>query len=143
MSTDLIQLWHERARPKPTQRDLDVQVACFLEEVLETLQCMRIASPRAELLEVQLGNLCWDLKLGRASVEIVNRELLLDGLCDTIVTAQGVGHCAAMNVTEGLRRVNSSNWSKFDVATGEPIRDANGKIAKGPDYRPPNLEGLY
>ena len=30
-----------------------------------------------------------------------------------------------------------------DVATGEPLFDDNGKIKKGPNYEPPNLNGCY
>jgi hypothetical protein len=47
-----------------------------------------------------------------------------------------------MQATEAVRRVNQSNWSKFDK-DGQPIRDKDGKIAKGPDYKQPDLEGLY
>jgi hypothetical protein len=45
-----------------------------------------------------------------------------------------------MNVTEAVRRVNDSNWSKFK--NGEPIRDMHGKITQADSYVPPNLEGL-
>ena len=71
-----------------------------------------------------------------------NREEFLDSLCDQIVTSVGVGHCAKMDVTEGVRRVNSSNWSKYDT-DGKPIFNEQGKIMKGPDYKAPNLKGLY
>ena len=54
----------------------------------------------------------------------------------------GVAHCVGLNISEGVRRVNISNWSKFD-SDGQPLRHQNGKIAKGPDYKEPDLEGLY
>jgi hypothetical protein len=47
-----------------------------------------------------------------------------------------------MNGPEALRRVNGSNWSKFND-DGQPIFDENGKIAKGPRYERPDLTGLY
>jgi hypothetical protein len=141
MSTTLIQLWHERARPEPTDRDFDVQLGCHFEEVAEMLEAVFIDSERAELLQVILNSLAYELKTGRAKARVGDREGFLDSLADQIVTAQGAGHCARLNVPEALRRVNASNWSKFDV-NGYPMRDANGKIAKGPNYQAPDLADL-
>lgn len=41
------------------------------------------------------------------------------------------------DIVGALQEVNRSNWSKFE--NGEPIFDENGKIKKGPNYRPPDL----
>jgi hypothetical protein len=41
-----------------------------------------------------------------------------------------------------VKQVNESNWSKFDYK-GYPIFNENGKIAKGPTYKQPELDGLY
>jgi len=71
-----------------------------------------------------------------------DRNEFLDSLADQIVTATGVGHCAKMNIVEAVRRVNSSNWSKYDT-DGKPIFNEHGKITKGPDYKAPDLTGLY
>lgn len=62
---------------------------------------------------------------------------LLDALCDQIVTAVGVAHMFGMNIEGALTEVNRSNWSKF--VNEAPVFDENGKIAKGPDYTPPDL----
>lgn len=140
--TALIQLWHERARPKPTLRDFDVQLGCHLEEFCEMLDALQMDSPRLGTLRVVAGNLAHDLKTGKTVAAISDRKGLLDSLADQIVTAVGIGHCAGMKTAEAVRRVNTSNWSKFDT-DGQPIRDANGKIAKGPAYQAPDLEGLY
>ena len=59
-----------------------------------------------------------------------------------VVTGIGAAHCAGMKGAVACDRVNTSNWSKFDH-NGHPIRDANGKIKKGPNYQPPVLDGLY
>ena len=37
MSTEIIELWHKRARPVPTDRDFNVQMGCHLEEIAEML----------------------------------------------------------------------------------------------------------
>lgn len=42
---------------------------------------------------------------------------------------------------EAFRRVHQSNMSKLDD-NGEPIYNENGKVMKGPNYRPPDLSDL-
>ena len=42
---------------------------------------------------------------------------------------------------EALNRVNLSNMSKLDK-DGKPIYREDGKVLKGPDYKPPDLSDL-
>jgi NTP pyrophosphatase (non-canonical NTP hydrolase) len=146
VSIDIITLWHERARPKPTPQDVNVQLGCHLEEIGEMLDTLTGGDEFSHALLVRVNatvyKLATALKSGNAGVYIQNRQEFLDALADQIVTATGVGYCARMNVTEAVRRVNDSNWSKFGV-DGHPLRDMHGKISKGPNYQPPNLERLY
>jgi predicted HAD superfamily Cof-like phosphohydrolase len=146
MSIDLITLWFERARRFPTDKDLYVQTGVHFEEVAEMMDAMTGADEYTQLLleraHLAVAKLSLHLKQG-GSYHIVDRKDFLDALCDQIVTATGTGQAAGMNVTEGVRRVNASNWTKYDVATGEPYFDDAGKIKKGPNYEPPNLEGCY
>ena len=39
---DNITLWHKRARPEPTERDLDVQIGCHIEEFIEMMDSLNI-----------------------------------------------------------------------------------------------------
>lgn len=146
MSIDLITLWFEKARRFPDEKDLNVQTGVHFEEVAEMLDAMLSDDEYTLLLmeraHTALLKLATHLKYG-GTFFIRDRKEFLDALCDQIVTATGTGHAAGMNVTEGVRRVNTSNWTKYDVATGEPLFDANGKIKKGPNYEPPNLNGCY
>ena len=43
---------------------------------------------------------------------------------------------------EALHRVHQSNLSKLG-ADGEPIYREDGKVLKGPNYKPPTLEDLF
>mgnify|MGYP003152527548 FL=1 len=45
------------------------------------------------------------------------------------------------DLDEALNRVHKSNMSKLDK-DGKPIFRADGKVLKGPNYAPPNLEDL-
>ena len=144
--TDVIELWHQRARPLPTEQDFNVQLGCHLEEVTEMFETLDFECDgttfEATALQAALHDLGMALKLGEVKARIVNRKEFLDSLGDQVVTAVGCGHTANMKITEAVRRVNASNWSKF-TKDGQPIRNEHGKITKGPDYLPPDLEGLY
>jgi len=144
---DFIEMWHQRARPKPTSKDFHVQLGCHFEEVAEMLETFDFYADGHDLIREearqQLSMLANLLKTGHAEVRMdkVSREDMLDAIADQVVTATGVGHCAGMQVTEAVRRVNHSNWSKFDT-DGKPLYDKNGKVLKGPNYAPPDLGGL-
>lgn len=147
MSLDTTHLWHKRARPDPTAENLNVQLGCHLEEVAEMLGSMEFGrdgetyESYATTLSV-ISDIATALKRGWTVARIKDRKEFLDSLADQIVTAVGVGYCAGMDVPTALTRVNESNWSKFDDE-GQPIFNAAGKIAKGPNYKEPDLSGLY
>lgn len=157
MSLDTTQLWHKRARPDPTAENFNVQLGCHLEEVLEMLRAIEFHAVALDpvpgafnILEANapahaaaiLDELATHLKAGRVAATLADRKEFLDSLADQIVTAVGVGHCANTDVPTALERVNASNWSKFDDE-GQPIFNEAGKIAKGPNYKEPDLSGLY
>lgn len=146
MSTEAIELWHKRARPEPTAADFNVQLGCHFEEIQEmacTLEGVDIIMVKLlDELDSVVSQIATRLKKGISTVEIIDRKEFLDGIADQVVTGIGAAHCAGMKGSTACDRVNASNWSKFDH-NGQPIRDANGKIAKGPNYKPPLLDGLY
>ena len=146
MSIESIELWHKRARPEPDHNNLAVQFGCHCEEIHEMLLTVYGSNEDTERLVLALGaaakQLADHLKAGEGGIEIADPEALLDSLADQIVTGVGVGHCCGMKTAQAVERVNTSNWSKFDEH-GQPIFNANGKIAKGPNYSPPDLKGLY
>lgn len=144
---DMITLWFKRAMPTPTPKNFNTQVGCHFEEVVEMLNTLRsgdtvtyaLLSKATDSLHV----LSEALKKGGAKVDINDRKEFLDSLADQIVTATGCGYIANVNVAEATKRVNASNWSKYDEF-GQPIFDANGKIAKNPaTYKKVDLDGLY
>ena len=145
MSTEIIELWHKRARPVPTDRDFNVQMGCHLEEIAEMLAVVDSELPETRnalnILQLLTMRLADQLKLGTAVVYIDDDILFLDALADQVVTAVGVGHCCEMHITNAIDEVNKSNWSKFDSA-GQPIFNEHGKIMKGPNYREPDLSAF-
>ena len=151
MTIESIALWHQRARPNPTDANFDVQLGCHLEEVAEMVKSLSFVFKngtgmempgKTSMLYQQINDFADGLKAGRIHACIADPKELLDSVADQIVTSVGVGHCAHAKVVQAVEVVNSSNWSKFDK-DGQPIFDQNGKILKGPDYKAPDLEGLY
>lgn len=147
MSLPSITLWAQRLNPNPTDRTLNVQIGCHLEEVAEQIAELRVVGPE-HMSGVELDHLyavvndaAVALKKGWLTVAIKNREKFLDALADQSVTAASVAYNAHMNLIEAQRRVDESNWSKF--VDGQPLYDENGKCAKGPNYKPADLTGLY
>lgn len=141
MSIDSIELWHRRGRPDPTERELDIQLGCHVEEFVEMLACVRFEGGWNNL-RYELTLLADRLKSGQEKAVIHDRKEMLDSLADQVVTAIGVGHCAGMKTSDAVDAVSRSNWSKFNDE-GFPVFNEHGKIAKGPNYKRPVLDNLY
>lgn len=135
MSVDVstIKLWFERAVPTPTDDTRQVQLGVHFEEVDEMQTALNVGALASVLAQM------FKQKQLHHILQNIDRKELLDALCDQIVTAVGVAHMFGFDINGALKEVNRSNWSKFDQH-GQPLFTAEGKIAKGPDYTPPQLE---
>jgi hypothetical protein len=126
--------WFQLAVPTPTDKNKSVQVGCFYEEVKEVGDALGYY-PIDELDTVADEYKTYDGKLHLTNEQ---RLELLDGLCDTIVTAVGVAHMFDMDIMSAMSEVNRSNFSKF--VDDKPVFNEQGKIAKPATYSAPNLE---
>lgn len=128
--------WHVAARNKPR-----VQMGCHFEEVAEMLDALVGVDPESKKAIADAAHairiLSDGLKRGALDYGVRSRVDLLDAVCDQIVTAVGVAVCERLNLLPAVAEVDASNWSKF--VNGRPLKDANGKVVKGPDYRHPDL----
>ncbi len=143
MSIESINLWHSRARPTPDAAQFNVQLGCHLEEIVEMLGTFTLTRGDGSMYDA-LEIFSWvaeGLKANEISATITDRKGFLDAIADQVVTGVGAAYCAGMNAPEAVRRVDSSNWSKF--VDGQPVFDENGKIAKPATYKPVDLTGLY
>lgn len=66
---------------------------------------------------------------------------VFDALLDIEWITNTCYHAFGLPRDEGMLEVARSNRSKLDE-NGNPIYFPNGKIAKGPNYSPPNLEEI-
>lgn len=67
-------------------------------------------------------------------------ENVLKELADLVYVTYGYAATFGWNLDEAVRRVHQSNMSK--LVDGKPLKREDGKVLKGPNYEPPNLEDL-
>lgn len=129
--------WFEIAIPEPTKKQACIQVGCHLEEVDEMLMSLGFYGEYVEDISHDMKKA---IDFTVSVIRDVNEIELLDSLADQIVTAIGVAHMMGFDILGALQEVNRSNFSKFE--DGKAVFDENGKIRKGKDYTPPNLESF-
>ncbi len=62
-----------------------------------------------------------------------------DALGDMLYVVYGMAHAFGLDIDQCFREVHVSNMSKLGE-DGKPIYREDGKVIKGPHYKPPNLE---
>lgn len=72
---------------------------------------------------------------------VAAREDLLKELSDVVFVCYQMAEYLGWDLDEAMRRVFQSNMSKLDE-NGNVVRRADGKVLKGPSYRPPVLTDL-
>tara|TARA_Y100000401_G_scaffold15995_1_gene10853 strand:- start:8468 stop:8905 length:438 start_codon:yes stop_codon:yes gene_type:complete len=70
------------------------------------------------------------------------REEFLKEAADSVFVIYQLAAAYSLELDEALHRVFKSNMSKLDE-DGKVIYRADGKVLKGPNYEPPNLDGLF
>ena len=102
----------------------------------------KLIEEEATELILALDNIAACLEQG---IEIKKEDWIetLDGMADLQVVLSGT--CVALkplfNFHKAFLRVHESNMSKLG-ADGKPILRDDGKVLKGPNYKPPVLEDL-
>ena len=70
-----------------------------------------------------------------------NKEDCLKELADLVYVCYQYAANEGWDLDEALDRVHKSNMSKLDE-NGQPVLRADGKVLKGPNYKPPHLGDL-
>ena len=70
------------------------------------------------------------------------KEECLKELADLVYVCYQYAENMGWFLDEALNRVHLSNMSKLDE-DGKPIYREDGKVLKGPDYKPPDLSDLF
>ena len=64
-----------------------------------------------------------------------------DALADIVYVAYGTAHVYGIDLDAVLDEVHASNMTKLG-ADGRPVHRADGKVLKGPAYRPPDISAV-
>ncbi len=64
-----------------------------------------------------------------------------DALADIVYVAYGTAHVYGIDLDAVLDEVHASNMTKLGT-DGRPVRRADGKVLKGPGYRPPDIRAV-
>lgn len=132
--------WFKLAKPNPTEKDQATQIGAHFEEVGEMLDAIWAPSESVKQTSQEFyQSLAVNINVDGKDVYLPEnwKALLLDSLCDQIVTAVGVAHMMGWDIVGALKEVNASNFSKFE--DGKPLFNEHGKIMKGSSYFKPNL----
>ncbi len=72
-----------------------------------------------------------------------NRDIVevADALTDLLYVIYGAGHSFGIDLNDCFDEVHRSNMSKLGE-DGRPIYRHDGKVLKGPNYFPPDLESI-
>ena len=87
---------------------------------------------RISLLDEELD----ELRDAIAELDIVG---VADALGDILYVAYGAGHTFGIDLDRVFAEIHRSNMSKLG-SDGKPIRRDDGKVLKGPNYSPPDLQ---
>ena len=123
-------------------RECHKAMECAIDEPLsaETLQLRyKLLDEELNELKIEIETLCQELQTtGTTTVE--TRARMLKELSDLQYVLSGMAVSFNLPLEEAFLRVHQSNMSK--LVDGKPLKRADGKFLKGPNYQPPHLEDL-
>lgn len=98
----------------------------------------------ADLLDFRLKFMQEELDEFSDAMDAENEAKAFDALLDLVYVAMGTAHLLGFPWQEGWDLVQVANMSKLRATTGMvgPRGDAKYDVIKGPDFVPPDIEGL-
>ena len=90
---------------------------------------------------MQLSLIAEEFEEFRSAVNTEPYENELKELADLVYVCFQYAENMEWDLEEALHRVHRSNMSKLGL-DGNPIRRADGKVLKGPQYQPPTMTDL-
>lgn len=115
-------------------------VGDFMEAFGQDVKC-EPEMPDQAVMDLRIDLIAEELEELQTAID--NRDLveIADALTDILYVTYGAGHAFGIDLDSCLAEVHSSNMSKLGE-DGRPIYREDGKVMKGPFYRPPNLEAV-
>ena len=105
-----------------------------------TVMSQPIATTNTTVHTMQLSLIVEEFEEFIYAVEAESDENQLKELADVVYVCFQYAAARGWPLDEALDRVYGSNMSK--LVDGKPVRREDGKVLKGPNYKPPYLEDL-
>lgn len=116
----------------------ELRVKLIAEELAELCSALGVSLLLEVNPQTEEGELVVEAVLGDDQVDLVEAA---DALGDLDYVVQGTNVALGFPAEEIVAEIHRSNMSKLG-ADGKPIYREDGKVLKGPNYRPPNLAPL-
>lgn len=136
-TTQQVKQWFETAFPNPTEKQVATQAGCVVEEVAELVEALGLDATGITAIAEELKQ---SSSLKVSATDNARRVEIADACADIAVTVIGLCHMLGIDFEACLAEVNRSNYTKFE--NGKPVYGEYGKLAKGRNYTPPNLEEI-
>lgn len=104
----------------------------FGQDVEKTPIWSGVSELRYELIKEEVSEL-------REALDQKDIVGVADALTDILYVTYGAGHAFGIDLDKCFAEVQNSNMSKLGD-DGKPIYRSDGKVLKGPNYFPPDLE---
>ena len=97
--------------------------------------------PSEEVVDLRLDLI--EEELQELTTASYNEDMveIADALTDILYVSYGMGAALGIDLDKCFEEVQRSNMSKLG-ADGKPIYREDGKVMKGPNYSPPNLQRM-
>jgi predicted HAD superfamily Cof-like phosphohydrolase len=119
-NADMVAWWHQAfglpVLDKPTFPPED-RIALRMDLIREEVTELEIAIDKQDIVEVA------------------------DALADLLYVTYGMAHEFGIPIDEVFEEVQESNMSKLGE-DGKPLYREDGKVMKGPNFRPPNIRSI-
>ena len=99
----------------------------------------RLLNEEMSELNAEIDNLINELKTS-GQTTAASRAKMLKELADLQYVLSGMVISLGLPMQEAFARVHKSNMSK--LVDGKPLKRADGKFLKGPNYQPPFLQDI-
>jgi predicted HAD superfamily Cof-like phosphohydrolase len=129
------------AEPGERRSRIALQVGEFHRSYELPLRTSPTSDVGQDQLELRLALIEEEVAELREAAETGDLVALADALADIIYVAYGTAHVYGIELDSVLDEVHASNMTKLG-ADGRPVRRADGKVLKGPDYRPPDVKSI-
>ena len=116
----------------------------WVEDVKEFRCCYGINTPAKTAKEIKTQFKCVQEEYNELFKAIIESYFapslkVLDGICDLLYTTIGLALSLGCDIEGAFAEVQRSNMTKLG-ADGKPIYRDDGKVLKGPHFKPPRLE---